>query len=701
MDTSHQTLNSESTPSAPDTKQLLLLLRERLWIVCICCLSGCIASIAYLQNAPKLYRTSSVVKLEPRPHLAGLESDPGPRGGADSSAATLVESFYSRLMADTAMQHMSLEGDPSFAQQPLSPDQSRQLLRSSIALTPRKATAFLDVHAQHTNPAMAQRLANGTAEAFLRLELDQRTLGARNLLEFLTTEGQRLKDRLQKSENALQLYKETTRATSLEDRQDTVTAALKTQANNLADARTTRIRLDGDVANMERFANNPQALLTLQSIAQHPTIVTTRAQITELESAVSTLRIRYTDQHPKLVQALSQLEDARLALEREVLDVQSVLRSDLERARSNERNFEEALKEQERQALLLNRQSIEYKVLARDVETDRALYEAALRRVKETDIAKGLQLGDLTIFERAPLPSAPSTPQPLRVLALGIAAGLIVGLGIVMAGALMDQTWRSSDQLEEATGMPLLAIIPSQPKRLRSSAGLPVFHNSFPPLLAGFRALRTALHLTARRHGKTSFLFTSACAGDGKSFCAMGYAMTLAQQGIKTLLIDADICSPSLESALLGTASLSGLAQILEGTDRLESAVVRTSIHHLDLLPAGRRMTEASELLADSSVHNLLCAAKAQYECIVIDSPPVQSAGDSVILAECVDSICLIVRYAETTQKQVSRALRLLNQQESKIEGVVFNAANIRLLPEYPSITGVAAKAVPHRLQPA
>jgi uncharacterized protein involved in exopolysaccharide biosynthesis len=235
MDTSHQTLDSESIPSAPDTKQLFLLLRERLWIVCLCCVSGCIASVAYLQNSPKLYRTSAVVKLEPRPHLAGLESDPGPRGGADSSAATLVESFYSRLMADTAMHHMSLEGDPTFAQQPLSPDQNRQLLRSAISLTPRKSTAFLDIHAQHTNPAMAQKLANGTAEAFLRLELDQRTLGARNLLEFLTSEGERLKDRLQKSENALQLYKETTRATSLEDRQDTVTAALKTQANNLAD----------------------------------------------------------------------------------------------------------------------------------------------------------------------------------------------------------------------------------------------------------------------------------------------------------------------------------------------------------------------------------------------------------------------------------------------------------------------------------
>lgn len=701
MDTSHQTLDSESIPAAPDTKQLFLLLRERLWIVCLCCLSGCIASVAYLQNAPKLYRTSSVVKLEPRPHLAGLESDPGPRGGADSSAATLVESFYSRLMADTAMQHMSLEGDPSFAQQPLSPDQSRQLLRSAISLTPRKGTAFLDIHAQHTNPKMAQRLANGTAEAFLRLELDQRTLGARNLLEFLTTEGERLKARLQKSENALQIYKETNRASSLEDRQDTVTAALKIQGNNLADARTARIRLDGDVANMERFANNPQALLTIQSIAQHPTIVATRAQITELESGVSTLRIRYTDQHPKLIQALTQLEDARAALEREVLDVQSVLRSDLERARANERNFEEALREQERQALLLNRQSIEYKVLARDVETDRAMYEAVLRRVKETDIAKGLQLGDLTIFERAPLPFAPSTPQPLRILALGIAAGIIVGLGIVMAGALMDQTWRSSDQLEAATGMPLLAIIPSQPRRLCSSAGLPVFHASFPSLQAGFRALRTALHLSARRHGKTSFLFTSACPGDGKSFCAMGYAMTLAQQGIKTLLIDADIYSPSLERALLGTVNLSGLAQILEGTDRMESTVVRTSIHNLDLLPAGKRMAEESELLADSGVHNLLQNAKAQYECIVIDSPPIQGAGDSVILAECVDSICLIVRYAKTNQKQVSRAMRLLNEHESKIEGVVFNAANIRLLPEYPSLGGSMVRAVPHRFQPA
>jgi capsular exopolysaccharide synthesis family protein len=701
MDTANQSVDSENLPVAPDTKQLLLLVRERLWIICLCCVSGCIASIAYLQNAPKLFRTASVVKLEPRMHLAGLETDPGPRGGGDLGAATLVESFYSRLMADTALLHMNLQGDPAFAPQPLSPEQSRQLFRSALTLSPRKGTAFLDIRAQHTNPVMAQKLANGTAEAFLRLELEQRTLGARNLLEFLTSEGERLKARLQKSEDALQLYKETNRATSLEDRQDTVTAALKTQGNNLAEARATRIRLDGDVANMERLANNPQALLTLQSIAQHPTIVSTRSQITELESAVSTLRIRYTDRHPKLVQALSQLEDARAALEREVLEIQSVLRSDLERARANERNFEGALKEQETQALALNRQSIEYKVLARDVETDRAMYEAVLRRVKETDIAKGLQLGDLTIFERAPLPFETSGPQTLRILALGIAAGLISGLGIVMAGALMDKTWRSSDQLEKAIGIPLLAIIPSQPRRLRSHAGLPAFHSSFPQLLGGFRVLRAALHLGARRHGKTSFLFTSACAGDGKSFCAMGYAMTVAQQGLKTLLIDADLQSATLEKALLGSANLNGLAQVLEGTSSLESMIVTTSIPHVDLLPAGRQMTEAPEFFSESAIDELLRSAKQKYDCIVIDSPPIQGAGDALILAESVDSICLIVRYAKTEQNQALKALRLLGEHESKIEGVIFNAANISLLPEYPSLGGAAVKFPQQSFQPA
>jgi capsular exopolysaccharide synthesis family protein len=181
----------------------------------------------------------------------------------------------------------------------------------------------------------------------------------------------------------------------------------------------------------------------------------------------------------------------------------------------------------------------------------------------------------------------------------------------------------------------------------------------------------------------------------------MGYAMTVAQQGIKTLLIDADLQSATLEKALLGSSNLSGLAQVLEGSSSLESMIVATSIPHVDLLPAGRQMTETPEFFSDSAVDELLRSAKQKYECIVIDSPPIQGAGDTLILAESADSICLIVRYAKTEQKQALKALRMLGEQQSKIEGVIFNAANISLLPEYPSLGGAAVKFPQQSFQPA
>lgn len=683
--TAHTSHSPQASPpsAVPDAAQLFLVLKERLWIVAVCCAAGLVAALVYAKRQPRTFRTHAVIQVEPRARVLGFESDSGPALGSEGGIPTILETFRSRPFAERAVRELRLAQDREFCSSPVPETHLPSQFRGCVHVSQRRGTQLLDIVAEHPVAAVAQRLANGAAESFIQHQIAQRTSGPRALMQFLVTEAERQKVKLQKSEEALQRYKETNRASSLEDRQDTVTTALKIQGTNLAEARTSRIRLESDLSDIERFAENPEALVSLASVAQHPSVTSTRAQIQAIESLLGTLRLRYTDKHPKMVQALQQLNDAKSNLRRAVLQIPALARGELERARSAERNFESAFRDQEQQALELNRQSIDFKVLSRDVETDRALYDSILRRLKETDIAKGVQLGDLTLFESAPLPSAPAQRKALQFIGIGLFAGFLTGIGAVLATFLLDNTWRSAEELEVSTGLPVLAILPRQ-FRIGGMRSLPAaLQDPTQPILEAFRSLRTSLHLSARKRGKHCFLFTSALPGDGKTFCAVGYAITLASQGVKTLLIDADMRAPSVEKVLFGSAEKPGLAEVLEGVLELKDAIFASGIPGLEILGAGSPVTHASELLTRTGIHSTLQRAAAAYDCIVVDSAPVQSVSDAMLLAEAVDCVCMVVRYGKTPRKEALRSLHLLQEHGAPLEGIILNGAHVNRLYDY------------------
>jgi succinoglycan biosynthesis transport protein ExoP len=676
-------VTAPSSPGVPDAAQLFLILKERLWIIGVCCAAGLVGALVYFKRQPTTFRTHAVIQVEARARVLGPESDPASPLASEAGIPTMLETFRSRPFSERAVRELRLASDPEFCPTPLADAALQGRFRACVHVAQRRGTQLLDIVAEHPTAVVAQRLANGAAESFIQHQIAQRTSGPRALMQFLTSEAQRQKANLQKSEEALQRYKETNRAASLEDRQDTVTSALKIQGGNLAEARTLRIRLESDLAEIERLASDPQALLTIASIAQQTSVAGLRAQIQTLESQLNTLHLRYTDKHPKVIHALQQLADFRTNLRHAVLQAPALARVELERARAAERNFENAFREQEKQALDLNRQSIEFKVLSRDVETDRALYDSILRRLKETDIAKGVQFGDLSLFESAPLPNAPAQRKALQFIALGLFAGLLTGIGAVVATFLLDNTWRSAEEVEISSGLPVLATLPRQSRIGASYALAAALQNPAQPLLEAFRSLRTSLHLSARKHGKKCFLFTSALPADGKSFCAIGYAITLANQGVRTLLVDADMRAPTIEKTLLGTHSKAGLAEVLEGTVPLADAVLSTPIPGLEILSAGSPVAHASELLTRTGIHSTLQSAALAYECIVIDSAPVQSVSDAILLAEAVDCVCMVIHYGRTPRKEALRALHLLQEHGAPLEGIVFNGAHIHRMYDY------------------
>jgi capsular exopolysaccharide synthesis family protein len=179
--------------------------------------------------------------------------------------------------------------------------------------------------------------------------------------------------------------------------------------------------------------------------------------------------------------------------------------------------------------------------------------------------------------------------------------------------------------------------------------------------------------MVAHGQERRVFLFTSAVPSEGKTFCSTNFSVTLAQQGFRTLLIDADLRRPMAARVFFGEQRAPGLSDLLSSQVDFAGALHPTNVENLDLMPAGNRAPNPAELLADPRWPDILQEALGQYQRIVIDSPPVLAVSDSLLLAPHVDVTCLVLRAFKTPRKTFVRALKSLEEIHCRPAGIVFN----------------------------
>lgn len=672
-----------------DWSELAHRLLEKSWLVLLCALAGLCAVGYHIRDVPKVYRAAAVIQIDPGPQgVLGFDAGTKEDFGTESAVATVLAGLHSRALLSRVAGVNHLNEDRNFM--PAAPgggvpsvESAAQRLDGMIDVQIRKGTQLVDVAVSHGNPQVAQTLADSLVNEFIQFRIEQRAVSSQAVMTFLLKEAERLKGKLQRSDEAMQAYKEQHDALSLEERQDTVVAKLRTQAAELNDTKATRIRLEAARSEILAAAGKPDVLLVHPFVNAYPTVSALRQRIQALQTQILTLGLRYTEKHPKMIQVRAQLAEAKAALQDAALQVPPAINAEYERALAVERNFEKAFRDQEKQALGLDKQAINYKVLAREMETDRALYDALLRRLKETDVAKGVELQNVRVFESALLPDAPLPQHRSRQLLFGTVGGMGFGLVIVLAFFFLDSSWKTVDQAETATALPVLAAIP-QCGRLRPQAvGRLLVDQPASAVAEAFRFLRTALFLKARQPGRAVFLFTSASSGEGKTFCATNAAVSFAQQGWNTLLIDADLRAPDVASALLDDPSAPGIGEYLMDKTDFPGIVHATRVPHLTVIPAGCNAPQPSEMLAGLSFARLMNEARANYEFIVIDSAPIHAVSDTLLLLEHAEAVCLVAHLGRGSPKSVLRARQVLVQHDASPIGLIVNGVPRRSSPQY------------------
>ncbi len=646
---------------ATDVHAVMEVLRSKALLIAICTIGAVLIAFVYTCFLPRVYSAQTVIQIAEEEQkvvkIDGVQSE-------DLKSLEALKTFEQNVTSPEVLLRVihnpELRNDPTFLPEVehKSDNALQKALARHIDTKLRRGTRLIDITVDHPSPVMAEKIAQLLVQEFVRWNFEAQRDAAEVARRFLLDEATRLRAKLEQSEQALQSYKEQNEAVSLEDTQNITVEKLKELNLRVTTAKTERLKLESDYA--ETTSGNyrsPDELLNIPAIANTPAVADLRKSISEKEAHLATLKERYKSGHPKFIEAASELQNLRMALERAILKARDVLGSSYHAAVLTEGKLDKALRQQQKAALELNKISIPYAVLARDTEADRALYNSVLTRLKETDVTANLAQNSVRIVARALLPDQPVSSKRNLALALGLLMGLACGSGIALVS---NRSLNTFYQAEALLGVRSLSEIP----RLRASRRevKPALLEHDPAAEDSFRNLRSSLLLIQQAKSRRTLLFTSAHPGEGKTFCAMNCAISFAQLGLKTLIVDADVRQSDLAQWFFPEAPPTG-------------RILRTDVPNLSAVFADKAHANSQEFLPGLTFQQLMRQAVGKFDRIVVDSAPVNLVSDTLLFARHVESVCLVIQAGKTPVEDVIRAAQRLSEAGAAPVGFVWNQA--------------------------
>jgi capsular exopolysaccharide synthesis family protein len=423
-----------------------------------------------------------------------------------------------------------------------------------------------------------------------------------------------------------------------------------------------------------------------------------REQQVNLRIQVAELSTQLGPNHPTVLKLDSQLKEIDHQLQTETDKAVDHLKGRYLAALQRENMLRDAFEKQKQEANKLNESAIEYSILKRDLDSNRTLYEGLLEKLKEAGVTAGLRSNNFRIIDAARVPTSPSEPNIPRNLTFALMLGVISGVGLAFILENMDNTVRTPEQATALSGLPALGMIPLGSKSvshgptgkrlvltpISSKEAVETVTQVRPQsqMAESYRALRTSLLLSNLGAPPKVIMVTSARPQEGKTTTSINTAIVLAQKGVRVLLIDADLRRPSVHKTL-GMGPRSGLSNVLTGSATAQQAITTSPVlPNLFILPAGTPPPNPAELLASSNMRDLIAELRAEFDHIVIDTPPTLSVTDAVVLSPRADATILVIRSGQTTKQALRRARDILTQVNAHVAGVLLNAVDLTS-PDY------------------
>jgi capsular exopolysaccharide synthesis family protein len=563
-----------------------------------------------------------------------------------------------------------------------------------------RGTGLVQVAFQTPSPILSAQLANGHAASYIRYGLDLRSKTNEEAIAFLQKKLLELKERVETSEVALNTYRRDKGIISLSDKENIVVDRLGDLNKRLTEAEAERISLEAKVRTVR--GGNYDALA---GMVNDPLVEDLKKEIARLEREQAQLAKEFKPGYPPLDKVAAQLDSSRNRLRTELRDAVSGLESAYQAARMKEAELRAAMQEQKAATLNLKDSAVQYTILAREVDTNKQLYDSVLQRMREMRVAADSQSTNIYVVDKAELPRQQSYPNKTRSLLVALFLGLAGGVGVAFLMDHLNSTFRTAEELERYIHLPSLAIVPDfmclnadghryaygSPRQLiyrkkEENGNLPAKkapseiiteQDPFSVVAESYRNLRSALLLAKADEPPKTILLTSATRGEGKSTTLVNTAIVFAQMGARVLIMDGDLRRPRCHR-ILKMPNEVGLAECLAGQIEPENVFRPTQVDNLFVITSGTRPPNPAELLGSKTMARTLDKLSAQFDYIFLDSSPVLPVSDALPMATMVDGVLMVVDGQKTPRQLVRDARVRLSSPQIKMLGVLLNRVDVQ-----------------------
>ena len=572
-----------------------------------------------------------------------------------------------------------------------------QFVLSGLDINPLKNTHLVEISFVSVDPELSSRIANAVANSYMEFNQSARYDTSAQASEFIGTQTTELKKQVSDLEAKLNQYGKENEIIGLDDKENITNQKLGQLNQDVLEAQVESSRKE---ARYRGLLTTPPG--SIKEVTQSNLIQQLRQKTAELEREYTQKSKQFKPDWPDMVRLQAEWDSARKTMAEESQkifdDTLKTAKMEYEEASAHEKTVRGALEGQKSEAIKQKQYGVEYSNLKAAVDSKREILNKLMQRETETGSLSQLKnagTGNVWVVDAAEIPDRIFRPNKKMNILLSLFVGLALGVGMAFFLEYLDNSIKSTSDIEKYVQLPTLGTIPmvvssalagesAGGRRLRRepvspAVDLVTLRDPASPASEAYKTLRTSLLLSTADAPPKIIVVTSSEPQEGKTVTTLNTAISLTQSGKKVLLVDGDMRRPRLHKAL-GSGNGHGLSSYLSGNAELDPIIQETEIPNLFLVSSGPVPPNPSELLASEHFDFLLAALKssARFDHVLIDSPPLLSVADPVIMASKAGATILVVQCGRTSRPAVIRGRQKLTQAKANILGVVLNDVDVR-----------------------
>ena len=543
-----------------------------------------------------------------------------------------------------------------------------EYISENLSATPSRKSMLINVAFRSPERQLSLMVVNTLVEDFINWKMEQRLEASSIARDFLMLQIDRAKINLEKAEEQMNHFAKQAGIVSLDARLNSIYRHLEELNTVIATAEADMIAKKAayQQALKDGHANLPRAL-------ESRLIANLKDKYAELSSSYEDLKTTFHDEYPKAKTLKARLDSIAALIKAEEIGIFMTIKNEYESAQEVVNAMEKRIELQKEVVLDLNDRATQYSIMAREVDTNKVIYQSLLQRAKEIESMAGVSSSNIQIVNRADLPFLAVKPNVKLNLLLSIIIGFLGGIGCAFLAEYFADAVTNPSEISDRFQIPLLGTIP-QAKPDEHGLESSFLHHPWAPFSEAIRSSRVAVQLSgAGKHSKC-ILITSTLPSEGKTTLAVNLALSFATAGEKTVLIDADLRKPRLHEIfnLKHRVNGNGLSSFLaDVTNKLKT--FNKYHENLKVIISGPVPPNPAELLASKRFMFLLKELLSRHDRVILDGPPHIGFADTLILSRCVGGIVLVSSIGETSREAIGQFKKTITNVNGTILGCIVN----------------------------